>query len=146
MYICVCMCVFVNEVYCFINEFIINNYNWHGLLHCYFFIIMQVNWPFHRNHLGQIPLILPLLYKNCSLIFKHNCSSSKCSVLVSRLIYRCFPTLFSTSIFDCNFETFCSCKFIFCVLKSIYIDYRLIWMLDVAVFINQSMFINFAFL
>ena len=30
-------------------------------------------------------------------------------------------TLFSTRVFDCNFETFCSCKFISCVLKSEYI-------------------------
>ena len=91
------------------------------LLHCYFFIIIQINWPFYRNHLGQIPLILALLYGNCPLIFKRNCSFSKHSVLFPRFIYRCFITLFSTRIFDYNFDTFCSCKFISYVLKSKYI-------------------------
>ena len=43
---------------------------------------------------------------------------SKHSVLFPRLIYRCFITLFSTSIFDGNFESYCSRKFISCVLKS----------------------------
>ena len=43
----------------------------------------------------------------------------------SRLIYRCLITLFSTSVFDCNFETFCRCKFISCVLK---LEYY--WLID----------------
>ena len=93
----------------------------YGLLHCYFLIIIQINWPFYRNHLGQIPLVLALLYGNCPLIFTHTCSFSNYSVLISSLIYRCFVTLYSTRIFDFNFETFCSCKFISCVLKSEYI-------------------------
>ena len=90
-------------------------------MHCYFFINIQINWPFYKNHLGQNPLILALLFGNCPLIFKHTCSFSNYSVLFSRLIYRCFITLFSTCIFNYNFETFCSCKFIFCALKSEYI-------------------------
>ena len=82
--------------------------------------IIQINWPFYWNHLGQITLVFALLYGNWPLIFKHTCSFSKRSVLFSRLIYRCFITLFSTHIFDYNFDTFCSCKFISCVLKSEY--------------------------
>ena len=97
-----------------------NNYNWHGLLHGYFFIIIQIDWPFCRNHLGQIPLVLLLLYRNCPLIFHQTCSFSKHFILFPRLIYRCFITLFSTSIFDCNFEIFSSFKFVSCVLKSEY--------------------------
>ena len=113
------MCMYV--CICFINKFIINNHNWHGLLQYYFFIIIQINWPFYRNHLGQIPLVLTVLYGNFSLIFKHTCSFSKHAVLFSRLLYRCFITLFSTRIFGYNFEVFCSCKFISCVLKAKYI-------------------------
>ena len=45
---------------------------------------------------------------------QHTCSFSKHFVL----FYRCFITLISTRIFDRNFETFCSCNFISCVLKS----------------------------
>ena len=48
-------------------------------------------------------------------------SFSNYSVLLSRLIYRCFITIFATRIFDYDFEIFCSCKFISCVLKSGYI-------------------------
>ena len=48
-------------------------------------------------------------------------SFSNYSVLLSRLIYRCFITIFATRIFDYDFEIFCSCKFISCVLKSEYI-------------------------
>ena len=103
-------------------EFIINNYNWNVLFHCYFFIIIQINWPFYRNHLWQITLVLVLLYGNSLMIFKHICYFSKHSVLLFRLIYRCFITLFSTLIFDYNFETFCSYKFVSCVLKSDIID------------------------
>ena len=82
--------------------------------------IIQINWPLYWNHLGQITLVFALLDGNWPLIFKHTCSFSKRSVLFSRLIYRCFITLFSTHIFDYNFDTFCSCKFISCVLKSEY--------------------------
>ena len=71
------------------------------------------------SNLGCI--VLALLYRNCPLIFKHTCCFSKHSVLFSRLIYRCFITLFSTRIFDYNCETFYVCKFISCVLKSEYI-------------------------
>ena len=78
---------------------------------------------------GQIPLILTLLYGNCPLIFKHTCTLSKHSILFLRLIYRCL-TLFSISIVNCNFETFCSCKFISCVLKSDYILLIIILLLN----------------
>ena len=74
---------------------------------------------------------MALLYRNSPLIFKHTCSFSRQSVLFPRLIYRCFITLFSTSIFDCNFETFSNCKFISCVLKSEYMLLILIdWLID----------------
>ena len=75
---------------------------------------------FYRNHLGQTPAALALLYGNDPLVFNHTCYFSKHSVLFSRWIYRRFITLFSTRIIDYNFETFCSCKFISCVLKSEY--------------------------
>ena len=89
--------------------------------------IIQINWPFYRNHLGQIPLVLALLYGNCPLIFKHHFYFSKHSVLFSILIYRCFIS-FSTRIFDCNFQTFCSCKFISCFkIRTYIIDY---WLID----------------
>ena len=78
---------------------------------------------------GQIPLVLTLLYGNCPLIFKHACTFSKHSILFLRLIYRCL-TFFSTSIVNCNFETFCSCKFISCVLKSEYILLIIILLLN----------------
>ena len=39
-------------------------------------------------------------------------------IYIYRLIYRCFITLFPTNIFDCNFESYSSCEFISCVLKS----------------------------
>ena len=48
------------------------------------------------------------------------------NILFCFLDYRCFITLFSTGIFD--FETFCSCKFISCVLKSKYILLMLIYL------------------
>ena len=78
---------------------------------------------------GEIPLVLTLLYGNCPLIFKHTCTFSKHSILFLRLIYRCL-TFFSTSIVNCNFETFCSCKFISCVLKSEYILLIIILLLN----------------
>ena len=39
-------------------------------------------------------------------------------IYIYRLIYICFITLFPTNIFDCNFESYSSCEFISCVLKS----------------------------
>ena len=75
--------------------------------------------PRHKTRAN--PLVLALLYRNCSLIFKQICTFSKHSVLFSVLLYRCFITFLSTRTFDCNFETFCSWKFISCILKSEYI-------------------------
>ena len=82
---------------------------------------------------------MALLYGNCPLIFKHTCSFSNYSVLFSRLIYRCFITLFSTCIFDYNCKTFCSCKFISCVLKSEYMSLNIYnWILNIIELINPS--------
>ena len=98
-------------------------------MHGYIFVFnIQIDWPFYRNLLEQIPLVLALLYENCPLIFKRSCSFSKPLVLFSRLIYKCFITLFSRSIFDCNFDTFCSSKFNYCVLKSEYILLIIDWL------------------
>ena len=89
--------------------------------YCMFTFFLFRLTDYFTEIIGQVPLVLALLNGNCPLIFKHTCSFSKHSVLFPRLIYKCFITLFSTSIFDSNFETFCSCKFFSCVLKSTYI-------------------------
>ena len=68
------------------------------------YLFIQIEWPFCKNFLGQIPIALTLLYGNCSLILKH--FLLKHSVLYPRLIYRCFLFLFliynsfSTSIME----------------------------------------------
>ena len=93
------------------------------------FFSIQIDRPFYRNHLG--------LYRNFHVIFKHACSFSQHSVFFPRLIYRCFITLFSTSIFDCNFETFCSCKFASCVLKSEYIYYLFDLILTLVIYLSE---------
>ena len=94
------------------------------------FFIIQNNWPFYRNHL-EIPSFWHC-YMGIALWLSNILALFQNIVLFSRLIYRCFIALFSTHIFDYNFETFCSCKIYFLCFKiRIYItDWLIDWLID----------------
>ena len=120
MYICACMCVFVNEVnVSLMNSLLITTTDM-GYCIITFLLLFKLTYHFTEIIQANSPRF-SLAYGNCPLVFKHTCSFSNFSVLLSILIYRCFITLFSTRLCDYNFETFCSCKLIPCVLKSEYI-------------------------